>query len=100
MSLLWDARLIWVKQVLNDQNLTLNSDAAQYYKAIGSAYSSVKTALQNQEYIIVGNVQDPNTNEPAHDKTYKMACAHSEDSDQPGHPPSLIRVFAVRSIGS
>ena len=26
--------------------------------------------------------------------------APSEDSDQPGHPPSLIRVFAVRSIGS
>ena len=29
-------------------------------------------------------------NEPSHDK---MACAHSNDSDQPG-PPSLI-VFAV-----
>ena len=28
-------------------------------------------------------------NEPAHDKTYKMACATSE-SDQLGHPPSLI----------
>ena len=25
-----------------------------------------------------------------------MTCAPSEDSDQPGHPPSLIRVFAVR----
>ena len=25
-----------------------------------------------------------------------MACAPSEDSDQPRHPPSLIRVFAVR----
>ena len=25
-----------------------------------------------------------------------MACASSEDSDQPGHPPSLIRIFAVR----
>ena len=25
-----------------------------------------------------------------------MACAPSEDSDHPGHPPSLIRVFAVR----
>ena len=25
-----------------------------------------------------------------------MACAPSEDSDQPGHPPSLIRIFAVR----
>ena len=35
-------------------------------------------------------------NEPSHDKTNKMACVPSEDSDQPGHPPSLIRVFAVR----
>ena len=35
-------------------------------------------------------------NEPPHDKTNKMACAPSKDSDQPGHPPSLIRVFAVR----
>ena len=34
--------------------------------------------------------------EPPHDKTNKMACVPSEDSDQPGHPPSLIRVFAVR----
>ena len=25
-----------------------------------------------------------------------IECAPSEDSDQPGHPPSLIRVFAVR----
>ena len=25
-----------------------------------------------------------------------MACAPSEDSDQPGHPSSLIRVFAIR----
>ena len=28
--------------------------------------------------------------EPLHDKTNKMACAPSEYSDQPGHPPSLI----------
>ena len=35
-------------------------------------------------------------NEPPHDKTNKMICAPSEDSDQPGHPPNLIRVFAVR----
>ena len=27
--------------------------------------------------------------EPPHDKTNKMAYALSEDSDQPGHPPSL-----------
>ena len=35
-------------------------------------------------------------NELHHDKTNKAACAPSQDSDQPGHPPSLIRVFAVR----
>ena len=34
--------------------------------------------------------------EPQHDKTNKMTCAPSEDSDQPGHRPSLIGVFAVR----
>ena len=27
--------------------------------------------------------------EPEHDKTNKMTCAPSEDSDQPGHPLSL-----------
>ena len=30
----------------------------------------------------------------------QKGCAPSEDSDQPGHPPSLIRVFAVPSKGS
>ena len=39
-------------------------------------------------------------NEPPDVKINKMACAPTEDSDQPGHPPSLIRVFAVRSVGS
>ena len=33
--------------------------------------------------------------EPQHDKTNKMTCAPSEDTDQPGQPHSLIRVFAV-----
>ena len=30
------------------------------------------------------------SNEPPHDKTNKMACVPIEDSDQPGHPPSLV----------
>ena len=33
--------------------------------------------------------------EPPHDKTNKMACAPREDSDQPGHLPSVIRDFTV-----
>ena len=35
-------------------------------------------------------------NEPAHNKINKMTCAPTDDSDQPGHQPSLIRVFTVR----
>ena len=38
--------------------------------------------------------------EPPHDKTNKLTCAPSEVSDQPGHPPSLIRVFTVRVKGA
>ena len=35
-------------------------------------------------------------NELPPDKTNTMICAPIEDSDQPGHPSSLVRVFAVR----
>ena len=34
--------------------------------------------------------------ERAHEKAYNKTCATSEDSDQPAHPRSLIRVFADR----
>ena len=43
---------------------------------------------------------------PRHDKwaaswqNQHNDCAPSEDSDQPGHPPNLIRASAVRSVGS
>ena len=39
-------------------------------------------------------------NEPEHDTANKMTYAHGEDAYQPGNPPSLIRVFAVRSMRS
>ena len=32
--------------------------------------------------------------EPEHDKVSEMPCALSKDSDQPGHLPRQIRVFA------
>ena len=34
--------------------------------------------------------------EPPRDKTNKMECAPSEDSDQPWHPPSLISLRCPR----
>ena len=37
--------------------------------------------------------------EPEQDKRNKMIRAHGEDAHQPGHPPSLSRVFAVHSVG-
>ena len=43
-------------------------------------------------------VQSCSRFEPPHDKTNKMACAPREDSDQPGHPSSLVRVFSERSM--
>ena len=39
-------------------------------------------------------------NEPPHDKSNKMACVPIQASDRPGHPSSLIWVFAVHSICS
>ena len=50
----------------------------------------------------------PLSNKPKHTKLIRTTswqnqqndCAPSEDSDQPGHPPSLIRGFAVRSMRS
>ena len=48
-----------------------------------------------------GRYGDPTLKIELHrDKTNKMACAPSEDSDQPGHPPSLIRAFDVSFMGS
>ena len=39
------------------------------------------------------------TSEPPHDKTNNVVVRPAK-TDQPGHPPSLIRVFAVCSMGS
>ena len=49
-----------------------------------------------QSFFDLGSMALFNLYEPQNDKTNKMNCAPSEDSDQPGHPPSLIRVFTVR----
>ena len=71
--------------------------------------SKSRTKFHDLEVIAVDNIESTSrlyeylnayTFEPAHDKTYKMSCAPSEDSGQPGHPPRLIRVFAVHSMDS
>ena len=46
------------------------------------------------------NTENSLSFEPHCDKTNKMACAPSENSDQPGHSPHLIRLIAVHLMGS
>ena len=39
-------------------------------------------------------------NEQAHDKIYNKTCVTSKDSDQPIHPPSIVRVLVHPSLNS
>ena len=54
------------------------------------------TVIDNQFMVQVQACTVLLRNEPPNDQTKKMACVPSEDSDQPGHPSILTRVFAVR----
>ena len=38
-----------------------------------------------------------NRDVPPNDKTNKITCVPSEDSDQPGHPPSLFSICSALS---
>ena len=86
------SRLIWVCTVCPDMSIrklrkiTVKLSDTMINKELCSIWLRVSTC-QFTAY---------QTTEPPHDKTNKMACAPSEDSDQPGHPPSLFRVLAVR----
>ena len=51
--------------------------------------------VKHCDHLALGRERSPIIEQP-HDKTIKVACVPSEGSDQPGHSPSLIRVFAVR----
>ena len=59
---------------------------------------SVKNIMRTAKTLRLINCGDAGCT--GQDKTNRMDYAPSEDSDQPGHPPSLIRVLAVRSVGS
>ena len=69
-----------------------------YYLKVLDYYSrNEELIMRNLDLKNTGHIRLRFSTELPHDKTSKMACAPSEDSDQPGRPPSLIRVFAVRT---
>ena len=61
-----------------------------------SGYANISASIVSLKRLIVSKtfLDTFNTFEP-HDQTNKVVCAPSEDSDQPGRPPGLIRVFDV-----
>ena len=63
---------------------------------MGQIYHCTEEKIDNVLTHISKSCSCSTENEPPHDKTNKMACAPSEDSDQPAHPPSLITVFSIR----
>ena len=80
--LIWEA--IWLHRVICN-NLSTPIFCIQFH--MFSKYMCIRQ-------IWVGFYSTSTLSEPHHDKTNEMACAPSEDSDQPGHPTSLIKVFA------
>ena len=89
--------------MLFDQNLEYRSSFIHLFQLTSIPYKeviltqSVVTYSSTGLWKFTGVCKDYiNQYEPLPDKTNKMVCAPSEDSDQPGHPPSLIRVFTVR----
>ena len=69
---------------------------AEYQSSNASDWTSwpSKCDLHPVNYVLHDSVTLPY--EPQDDKTNKMTCAPSEDSDLPEHPPSLIRAFTAR----
>ena len=101
---------IIIYTIFNDQsfNNILTKDTVSFEQPgpgkQGKSFSFVKNARMltkniQSSLMIILFILDKEY-ETAHDKTYKMACVPSEDSDQYGHLPSLIRVFAVHSMDS
>ena len=58
------------------------------------------SAIRYRSFVLLRLQCRKNLYEPGHSIFYKIACAHIEDSDQPVHMRSLIRVFAGHSLGS
>ena len=78
--------------------IVINAILALIFSGSNYAISSKDTIQAKILYKVSSSIYQLSftTDEPPNDKTDKMACAPSEDSDQPGRPLSLIRALAVR----
>ena len=80
---------------LHQHRLSLTESASDHfyngYLASGDHFYISKFLRKLTDVNRLLSRDNSNTN----DNINNVACAPSEDSDQPGHPPSLIKVCAV-----
>ena len=98
--------LDWTRDTQQDKGYYFFYLSIFWYKLFVGIYfvknyfSAKATVYKNKLNVTMGNHTGLATtsNETRHEKKQNNnnGWAPSEDSDQPGHPPSLIRVFAVR----
>ena len=67
-----------------------NQEAIRY-----ALVGCVKQVMQYGKFILR---KTTNICKPPHEKKNKMVCAPSDDSDQPGHPPSLISLRCALNV--
>ena len=81
---------------------SLNSKNIRWVVSLENVYSEKKHHIRmrshppRQENCLFEMIET-NKKRAATWQNQQCGCAPSKDSDQPGHPPSLIRIFAVRS---
>ena len=101
----FDCNLVWTMKVRYCFPVIKNSCRTPYnFSSSWLVASFLKGSLTSNSFIFLASSRTcldnllylKSTYKLPHDKTNKMTCAPSKDSDKPGHPPSLIRVFAVR----
>ena len=79
--------------------LDMNTNSAWFYTLnVCQIDSYFEKPISKKMSIIIPSQYVTNLFELPHDKTNKMICAPSEDSDQPGHPRSLISLSSVGSV--
>ena len=62
----------------------------KYHRFLGEFQEIKRLEITENSSVDTNETTKSIINEPQHDKTSKLTCAPSEDSDQPGHLPSLI----------
>ena len=86
-----------VEKVKMSQNVNSNETLPNVSKTIQGIPITVYQALMCD---VTGTVDGIHVYEPQRQETYLWTCAPSEDSDQPAHSRSVIRIFPVRNWDS